>query len=243
MQVVVPFAADEPKTRLEAVLTPTERSAVARAMLADVLAALVETGHEPTVLSTVPLELEAVDTDTDADTNTDIDIETDTDTESLAPALHSAVSVTVDDRPLTEAVNAVLETADEAVAIVMADLALATPDSLTELFETTADVVIAPGRGGGTNALVVRHSEFRVNYHGASYLDHCEHARAIDATLESVDSFRLSTDVDEPDDLVEVLVHDSGRTATRLRALGFELDRTAGRVDVSRTDTKRNRRD
>ena len=36
-------------------------------------------------------------------------------------------AVTVDERPLTEAVNAVIEDTDGPVAIVMADLAIATP--------------------------------------------------------------------------------------------------------------------
>ena len=40
MRVVVPFAAERPKTRLEGVLSPEERVAFARAMLADVLEAL-----------------------------------------------------------------------------------------------------------------------------------------------------------------------------------------------------------
>ncbi len=214
MQVVVPFAAETPKTRLESVLSPTERSTVARAMLADVVSAIVETGHEPTVLSTASL----------ADAND--------------PGLAELpASVTVDDRPLTEAVNPQLPTtAGETVAVVMADLALVTPAALERLFAPDADVVIAPGRGGGTNALVVRHPDFRVDYHGASYLDHRRIAREIGASCESVDSYRLSTDVDEPDDLVEVLLHGDGRTAATLAELGFDLETGEGRVSVSRSD-------
>ena len=212
MQVVVPFAAETPKTRLESVLSPAERSTVAQAMLADVVSALVETGHEPTVLSTASLA--------DAD----------------GPGLASLpAAVTVDDRPLTEAVNARLPTtAGETVAVVMADLALATPAALERLFAADADVVIAPGRGGGTNALVVRHPAFRVDYHGASYLDHRRIAREIGASCESVDSYRLSTDVDEPDDLVEVLLHGDGQAAATLEELGFELEIDDGRVAATR---------
>ncbi|ADD06190.2 2-phospho-L-lactate guanylyltransferase [Natrialba magadii ATCC 43099] len=233
MHVVVPFAADTPKTRLSEVLSPPERTALARAMLADVLSAITATGHVPTVLSTSPLSLENGCSCDDLPSTT-------------PPGLESAsdIPVTVDDRPLTAAVNAQLEAAEEPVAIVMADLALATPAALSTLFASGAadGVAIAPGRGGGTNALVVRHPDFRVDYHGASYLDHREHAAEIGAPLESVDSFRLGTDVDEPADLVEVLIHgretaaDGGesRTATRLRELGFELETTDGRVTVAR---------
>ncbi|ELY94387.1 2-phospho-L-lactate guanylyltransferase CofC [Natrialba chahannaoensis JCM 10990] len=232
MHVVVPFAANTPKTRLSDVVSPTERTTLARAMLADVLSAVASTGHVPTVLSTAPLALENVFSCDNLPTT--------------PPELESPreIPVTVDDRPLTAAVNAYLEAATGPVAIVMADLALATPAALSMLFDAGAadGVAIAPGRGGGTNALVVRHPDFRVDYHGSSYVDHREHAAEIGAPLESVDSFRLGTDVDEPADLVEVLIHGGrdgtqSRTATQLRELGFELETTDGRVTVVRTES------
>ncbi|WP_049928789.1 2-phospho-L-lactate guanylyltransferase [Halopiger goleimassiliensis] len=211
MQVLVPFAAETPKTRLASVLSDRERSRFARTMLADVLAAIREAGHEPTVVATAPL---AADGD---------------------PPIPD-VPVTVDERPLTEAVDARLPAAtDDPVAVIMADLALATPAALERLFAPDADVVIAPGRGGGTNALVVSHPDFRVDYHGASYRDHRRIAREVDATVETVDSFRLGTDVDEPADLVEVLLHGEGRAPSLLREFGFELATDDGRVAVTRS--------
>ncbi len=209
MQVVVPFAAETPKTRLQPALGADERSAFARAMLADVIEAIEAAGHRPTVLSTSPLDL-AVD-----------------------------AAVTVDDRPLSAAVNAQLEATDTPLAVVMADLALVTPATVDRLCSRQGDVVIAPGRGGGTNALVVRHPEFRVDYHGASYLDHCAIADKIGADVGTIDSFRLASDVDEPSDLVEVLVHGTGRAPARLREFGFELDRGGGRVAPLRGESVR----
>ncbi|ELZ49833.1 hypothetical protein C464_03799, partial [Halorubrum coriense DSM 10284] len=156
--------------------------------------------------------------------------------------------VTVDERPLTDAVNAALDArlgsdgergpdeAPERVAVVMADLALATPVAVDRLFAAgrDADVAVVPGRGGGTNAFVASHPDFRVDYHGASYLDHREIAARIGATFETVDSQRLGTDVDEPADLAEVLIHGEGRSATWLREAGFALDASEGRVTVAR---------
>ncbi|WP_222919865.1 2-phospho-L-lactate guanylyltransferase [Natrinema sp. SYSU A 869] len=235
MRVVVPFAAETPKTRLESVLSPSERSRFARAMLVDVLRAIVAAGHEPTVVSTAPLELDAL---------------------KLPGEVAAVTAVAVDERPLSEAVNARLPGSDggnegdsadsdpdpdrDPVAVVMADLALATPDALERLLTTSADIAIAPGRGGGTNALVVRHPAFRVDYHGASYLDHREIAREVGAGLETVDSFRLATDIDEPADLVEVLVHgrESDRAPARLREIGLVLDDRDGRVGVARDDAR-----
>jgi len=143
--------------------------------------------------------------------------------------------VEVDDRPLTDAVDDRLpDVGDEPVAVVMADLALATPEALDRLFAPDADVVFAPGRGGGTNALVVRHPAFHVDYHGASIRDHREIARTVGAGTATVDSFRLATDVDEPADLVEVLLHAEGRAATWLREAGFTVTATDGRVEATR---------
>jgi 2-phospho-L-lactate guanylyltransferase len=93
---------------------------------------------------------------------------------------------------------------------------------------------MAPGRGGGTNAFVASHPEFRVDYHGASYLDHREIAAEIGAESAAVDSHRLGTDVDEPADLAEVLIHGEGRAAAWLREAGFALDASGGRVSAAR---------
>lgn len=133
------------------------------------------------------------------------------------------VPTTIDERPLTQAVNGVLWGTDGPVAVVMADLALATGGALADLFGTDGGVVLVPGRGGGTNAIVARDPAFRVDYHCASYLDHLRAAREADASVAVVDSHRLSTDVDERADLVEVLLHGEGAAADWLRDAGFAL--------------------
>jgi 2-phospho-L-lactate guanylyltransferase len=191
MRVIVPYAAEDPKTRLADALDPGERAAFARTMLDDVLAAVRAAGETPEVLATGHLDVDA--------------------------------PVTVDERALTPAVDDVLTGTDGPVAVVMADLALATGDALSALFERKGDVVLVPGRGGGTNALVARHPDFRVNYHGVSFRDHRRAARDAGAEVAVVDSHRLSTDVDERADLVEVLLHGEGRSAAWLRDAGFTL--------------------
>jgi 2-phospho-L-lactate guanylyltransferase len=195
MRVLVPFDARSPKTRLAPALEAAERERFAERMLADVLAAIEATPHEPLVLATGPVE-------------------------TTAP-------VTQDERPLTAAVNAVLADADEPVGIVMADLALVTPAALGRLFSPAdgdgAGLVIAPGIGGGTNALVVDRSGFRVDYHGLSYRDHRRRADELGATVAVADSYRLSVDIDRPADLREVLLHSNGSAARWLEAAGFEF--------------------
>ena len=214
MRVVVPFDARDPNTRLEPALDADERRALARAMLADVLAALRGTDRdlEVRVLATGPVDVDA--------------------------------AVTVDDRPLTPAVNATLAATEEPVAVVMADLPLATPEAVGRLLEPepggtddpneAAGVVLAPGLGGGTNALLARHPDFRVDYHGVSYRDHREAAAEVGATVRTVDSFRLALDVDDPADLAEVLLHSEGEAAAWLREAGFAVSAADGRMRVER---------
>jgi 2-phospho-L-lactate guanylyltransferase len=142
--------------------------------------------------------------------------------------------VHVDTGSLTAAVNTVLETVTEPISIVMADLGLATSASINRLTESEADVILAPGIGGGTNAICIRHPDFRVDYHDGSYRKHRRKARDCGARLRTVDSFRLALDIDEPADLAEVLLHGDGHTAEWLRAAGVELDTRDGRCTVRR---------
>jgi 2-phospho-L-lactate guanylyltransferase len=153
---------------------------------------------------------------------------------STAP-LDCGLPVTVDERPLTTAINEQLAAATPPLGIVMADLALVTTDALERLSSPDADVVLAPGIGGGTNAVVVRHPEFRVDYHGTSFLDHLDRAGAIDASVATVDSFRLTLDIDEPADLVELFLHGDGRALRWLQSAGFELAEREGRTIVTQS--------
>ncbi|MGM0399114.1 MAG: 2-phospho-L-lactate guanylyltransferase [Halobacteriota archaeon] len=195
MRVVIPFDANEPKSRLAPVLDRPERREFAEAMLRDVVTAVRDAGRTPEVLTTGPIDVDA--------------------------------AITIDERPLTPLVNDAID-AGTPLAVVMADLALATPSTLRRLFDADGDVVVAPGRAAGTNALVVRDPAFRVDYHGASFSDHLHQAREAGASVREFDSFRLSTDVDDPADLLEVLVHGGGAATQWLREAGFRVEIDGG---------------
>ncbi|MXR51850.1 2-phospho-L-lactate guanylyltransferase [Halovenus sp. WSH3] len=146
--------------------------------------------------------------------------------------LDRSCAVVVDDRPLTEAVNGVLDATTPA-AVVMADLPLVTPEAVDRLLDADAAVTLAPGLGGGTNALCARHPGFRVDYHDGSYRKHLASAEECGASVHTLDSFRLAVDVDERADLAEVLLHGEGEAAAWLRDAGFEIEITDGRCTVS----------
>ncbi|MDZ7849798.1 MAG: 2-phospho-L-lactate guanylyltransferase [Halodesulfurarchaeum sp.] len=155
---------------------------------------------------------------------------------STAPISDSiAAPVHVDDRPLDAVVtDAIAE--DVPLAVVMADLPLLTPEALGRLYELDGDVVLAPGRGGGTNAMVVRDSAFATDYHGVSIRDHRRNARDVGLTVAEIDSFRLGADVDEPADLLEVLLHGDGESAAWLASAGFRIETGSGRPKAVRRD-------
>ncbi len=207
MRTLVPFSAGSPKTRLAGLLSPAERIEFSRLLCSRVVETLVSAGIEPTILSTAPIS-----------------------GEWLSPAAR----VIADPQPLTAAVNTQLA-AGSPTLILMADVPLATASDIQRLVDSSADVTIAPGLGGGTNALIVREPAFRVDYHGASYLDHCRIADRLDASISTVDSRRLATDIDEPSDLAELLIHGEGAACDWLVDAGFELDESGGRVGVRRS--------
>lgn len=216
MRTLVPFDARNPNSRLEPVLDASERRGFAVAMLRDVLDVVRDAGGDPVVLATA-----------------DLDFPFDGDT-----------PVVVDDRPLSEAVGEHLgvesdddtaspgSTSGTGTAVVMSDLAIATPAALRRAFERPEPgaVAAAPGLGGGTNVLVVRHPDFRPTYHGTSFDDHRRVAADLDAPFHAVDSFRLAVDVDTPGDLAEVLVHGRGRATDWLEDAGFSVRVADGRT-------------
>lgn len=205
MRTLVPFDARDPNSRLAPVLDAGERRAFALAMLHDVLEAVVAAGGTPHVLATT----------------------------GLPDAFESDAPVVVDDRPLSTAVGAHIE---GDTAVVMSDLAIATPEALRRAFDTpdAGEVAAAPGLGGGTNVLVVRHPDFEPDYHGTSFEDHRVAATDVGASFRTVDSFHLAIDVDGPGDLPEVLLHSTGRAADWLEDAGFEVVVEAGRARVVR---------
>ncbi|AUX10151.1 2-phospho-L-lactate guanylyltransferase [Halalkaliarchaeum desulfuricum] len=143
------------------------------------------------------------------------------------------VETSTSSEPLNSVVNSYIDSTVP-VAVVMADLPLIRTEQVERLLETPGDVVLAPGIGGGTNALVVRNQSFSVDYHGVSVRDHQRIARNRGLSTTKVDSYRLGLDVDEPSDLIEVLLHSSGRAADWLESNGFEIVEPGGRPTVAR---------
>lgn len=122
---------------------------------------------------------------------------------------------------------------NEPVLIIMADIPLVSVRNIRDITGTNADIVIAPGRMGGTNAIFIRDpSSFHVDYYGSSFLKHLKIASGL--STEVFDSFNLSNDIDEVSDLAEVLIHGKGQSKEYLKKIGINISATNGRPGVTR---------
>jgi len=202
MKAIIPFKKEGAKSRLGNFLNEKEREELAIRMLQDVLVALSESEIEEAEIISTCSKL-----------NFEFD-------------LRSKLKLTVreDERELNEVINEVIREKKESVLIIMADIPLATPESINEIVRRGEDVVIAPGRKGGTNALFLRRpSDFFVSYYGISCSEHIETAKRRNLSHAVYDSLFISADIDEVEDLIELLIHGKGFAVEYLREIGVFL--------------------
>ncbi|HEX7445075.1 MAG TPA: 2-phospho-L-lactate guanylyltransferase [Methanothrix sp.] len=200
IHVVIPFKNQGTKSRLATVLSPQERQLLSFAMLKDVLDAVSGLGRV-TILSRPGLDV--------------LDIGYD-------------VEIQESELDLNDVINALIaEVARHGwpsdILIVMADLALLTEKDVVGILNCEGDVVFCPGRGGGTNMILIRSPMFRTCYQGLSFPKHLAFARQKGLEVSVFESFRAGCDIDEPEDLAEVLLHGRGRSKTVLEDMGFVL--------------------
>jgi len=203
MKAVIPYKKASAKSRLSPVLTREEREEFVELMLNQVIDTLKEAG-----IGTIDI---------------------------LSPSTYGLENMTkanvlLDKSDLNEALNRYLKQAEEPVIIVMADLPLLSSKHVKEIISTKKDVCVVPGKGGGTNSLFIKNpSRYTVRYYGSSFLTHCSIAEETGQSVEVYDSLFAGTDIDEPEDLVELLIHGSG-AAKEYISKKFRLEMSRGRV-------------
>lgn len=211
IHVVIPFKNEGTKSRLASVLSPQERRLLSFAMLMDVLDAVLGQGRTTTILSRPGLDI--------ADIGYDVEIqESELD---LNDALNSLIAEVARHGWPSD------------ILIVMADLALLTENEVVGILNCEGDVVFCPGRGGGTNMILIRSSMFRTCYQGLSFPKHLAFALQAGLKVSIYESFRAGCDIDEPEDLAEVLLHGRGRSKKVLEEMGFSLSEN-GRAGICR---------
>lgn len=197
MQVLaVPVKAlERSKSRLGPVLSPAERAVVALAMLEDVLAAsLGVDGWDVWVISADQAVLE-----TAARRGARPVVEAG---QSLNAAVRQVESMTPGRR--------------DALAVVLGDLPLLSPEALRMVLEQQASVVAAAARSdGGTNVLVRQPaSVVPARFGRASFARHRWAARRHRASFQELRDPALAFDLDRPVDITHLLAWGDARSRT-----------------------------
>ncbi|MFQ6120327.1 MAG: 2-phospho-L-lactate guanylyltransferase, partial [Methanosarcinales archaeon] len=210
MKAVIPFKKENAKSRLSPCLSRSERETFALYMLKDVIGQIndliaecrMQNADPKSSRHLNPQSIDAIDV-----------LTTSIQASSFVEKINSRIKLNVilSEDSLNGALNEYLSKVKEPVLIVMADLPLINKKHISEIINSSADIVIAPGKGGGTNILFIKDpSKFQVDYYGASFLDHLKIANKYGHKVEIYDSFLVSNDIDEPSDLIELLIHGNG---------------------------------
>jgi 2-phospho-L-lactate guanylyltransferase len=176
------------KTRLSPTLTPSEREGLLKAMLTDVTMALKGAVDEVVVISA------------------------DEDVLEFAYELGATIIQEKGQTDLNGALKQAIEWCSGnccKVIITPSDiplLGLANPRKLIEDSEKY-DVVIAPAKGGGTNAIVFKPGSIELKFGDCSFFEHLLEAKNNDLSFKIYDSFYLSLDVNTGEDLGEIILH------------------------------------
>jgi len=207
------------KTRLSPTLSPLERENLLKSMLTDVITAIKNNVDDIVVISSDKDVLNFVN-----DLNvTCLPEEGETD-------LNGA---------LTQAVEWCSQKASQ-VLIVPSDVPLIHPDQVQEMVELSQKwpVVIAPAKGGGTNALLCPTKDVQMKFGDWSFFEHLKEAENAGVPWYIYDSFYLSLDVNTAEDLGEIMMHGFG-TETRkfLKSIGLVVRSNHG-TERLRVDRK-----
>ena len=190
------------KGRLSAILQPLERAALTLAMLEDVLdACMAQPGWQTWVVSPDEAVLEV-------------------------SARRRAKPVAEEDPGLLAALHQVEEEVigSDALAVVLGDLPLITPEALASGLRTVGPVVAAPSDSdGGTNVLLRRPSlSIPARFGTDSFRKHREAAGSHDLPFAEVRVAELAFDLDRPEDIPRLLTR-PGRSRTRSACLEMGL--------------------
>lgn len=183
------------KTRLSPTLTPLERENLLKSMLKDVTNALKNQVECVVVISsdddvlTYVKNLEVMPLKEEGSTD-------------LNGALKQAIKW--------------CSSSAEQVLIVPSDVPLIKPEYVDEMLKMGEknDMVIAPAKGGGTNAMLCPVNGMDMLFGDCSFFEHIKMAESKNIVVDVYDSFYMALDVNTAEDLGEIMLHGTG-TETR----------------------------
>ncbi|MCK9152583.1 2-phospho-L-lactate guanylyltransferase [Methanobacterium alcaliphilum] len=206
------------KTRLSPTLSPSEREGLLKAMLMDVTDSLKNIVSEVVVISS--------------------------DEDVLDFAYDLGVKI-LQEKGQTDLNGALQQAVDwcagdcQKIIITPSDiplLSLANPENLIAESEKY-DMVIAPAKGGGTNAIIFKPNNINLKFGDCSFFEHLSEANNNGLSFQIYDSFYLSLDVNTAEDLGEIILHGNGtNTQKYLKKLNLMVKpyRGSDRLEIVR---------
>lgn len=195
----------EAKTRLSPTLSPLERENLLKAMLKDVIHALKPNVRDVIVISSDKDVLKFVNL--------------------FKVTCLPEEGITDLNGALTQAVSWCSQYTDQ-VLIVPSDVPLITQNQVKEMIELSNKwpLVIAPAKGGGTNALLCPTHGINMRFGDCSFFNHLDEADGAGIPRYIYDSFYLSLDVNTAEDLGEIMIHGTiTETCKFLKDIGLKV--------------------
>jgi len=208
LDIIIPFKWKRAKSRLSNMMTQEEREEFSLKMLHDVLNTLEDLRKDASLG-----EQNLGDIKISILTTTNI------------PSIDKRFEIIIDTKKLNDALNEIISAKsaeNNPLLILMSDLPLINTKIIQDILNREEEIVIVPGRKGGTNILFIKNlSKFKVDYYGISFKNHEKIAIENGLSYLLYDSLRAGTDIDEDDDLLDLLVFGAGESKKYLEKLGF----------------------
>ncbi len=128
------------------------------------------------------------------------------------------------------------------ILILPSDIPLIKQQHISTVKNMNNDLIISPSKGGGTNLLCFNNEyEFEPCFGEMSYFKHINTATELNMSINIIESFYLSLDINTPQDLGELLLHGVGTYSYEfLRSMNIIVNSSHGteRLDVRRENEK-----
>lgn len=144
---------------------------------------------------------------------------------------------------ISDAINEVkINFPDRDILILPSDIPMIKAQHIATLHNMNNDFVISPSKGGGTNLLCFNSDfEYETQFGDMSYFRHITKANELGMSINIIESFYLSLDMNTPEDLGELLLHGIGTYSFKyLSNLKINVSSNHGkeRLNVTRENEK-----
>ena len=223
---IIPVSSfNKSKTRLSPFLTPNERIKLLKVMLKDIITTIANEVDE-IVLVSKDENVKNFAKELQVNFVKEKDHEND--------FLNNAVSDAIEEVKVNFP--------DKDILILPSDIPLLKAEHISTLRHMDNDFIISPSKGGGTNLLCFNEQiDYKTQFGPMSYFKHLDHANQLGMSINILESFYVSLDMNTPEDLGELLLHGYGTyTHEFLSSINIVVKSSHGkeRLDVQRKNEK-----